>query len=125
MTTEIDGTWLMVRAELDGDLAPDLVVAKSQIEFAAGRYEARFGSETGDRGTFVVGGAPEQGTIELQVLDGPNRGRAIPCIFQRRGDRLRVCYGLDGVAPAAFVTGPGQQRYLVTYRLQSDPTSAP
>lgn len=109
----------MVRAELDGEVAPDLVVAKSEIEFAAGRYEARFGSETGDRGTFAVGGTTELGTIELQVLEGPNRGRAIPCIYQRRGDRLRVCYGLDGVAPAAFATAPGQRRYLVTYRLQA------
>jgi uncharacterized protein (TIGR03067 family) len=120
MTTDIDGTWLMVRAELDGEVAPGLVVAKSRIEFAAGRYEARYGSETGDRGTFVVGVAGDHGTLQLEVIAGPNRGRNIPCIFQRRGDRLRVCFGLDGVAPADFSTAPGQQRYLVTYRLQSD-----
>ena len=117
MTTDIDGTWLMVRAELDGEVAPGLVVAKSRIEFAAGRYEARYGSETGDRGTFALGATGEHGTIELKVLEGPNRGRAIPCIYQRRGDRLRVCYGLDGVVPVDFSTGPGRQRYLVTYRL--------
>ncbi len=109
----------MVRAELDGEVAPDLVVAKSEIEFSAGRYEARFGNETGDRGTFAVGTTTARGTIELQVLEGPNRGRAIPCIYQRRGDRLRVCFGLDGVVPVDFSTGPGRQRYLVTYRLQS------
>ncbi len=120
MTTEIDGIWLMVRAELDGEVAPDLVVAKSQIEFAAGRYEVRFAGEAADRGTFALGATGEHGTIALQVLDGPNRGRAIPCIFQRRGDRLRVCYGLDGVSPEDFSTGQGRQRYLVTYRLQSD-----
>ena len=119
MQTEIEGIWLMVRAELDGEIAPDLVVAKSRIEFAAGRYETRFGHEAGDRGTFVVGGEPEQGTIDLKVVAGPNRGRIIPCIFQRRGDRLRICFGLDGVAPAGFSTAPGQQRYLVTYRLQA------
>ncbi len=109
----------MVRAELAGELAPDLVVAKSRIEFAAGRYETRYGSETGDRGTFVVGGGTEPGTIQLQVEAGPNRGRTLPGIFQRRGDRLRVCFGLDGVAPGDFSTTPGQQRYLVTYRLQA------
>jgi len=119
MQTEIDGIWLMVRAELDGEAAPDLVVAKSAIEFAAGRYEVRFDGEAADRGTFAVGATSEYGTIELQVLEGPNRGRAIPCIFQRRGDRMRVCYGLDGVVPADFSTGQGRQRYLVTYRLQS------
>jgi uncharacterized protein (TIGR03067 family) len=120
MTTEIEGIWLMVRAELDGEIAPDLVVEKSEIEFAAGRYEVRFAGEAADRGTFALGATSEHGTIELQVLEGPNRGRAIPCIYQRRGDRLRVCYGLDGVAPVDFSTGPGRQRYLVTYRLQAD-----
>jgi uncharacterized protein (TIGR03067 family) len=119
MQETIDGIWIMVRAELDGVAAPDLVVARSQIEFAAGRYETRFGHEAGDRGTFVVGGEAEQGTIDLKVVAGPNRGRIIPCIFQRRGDRLRVCFGLDGVVPADFSTAPGQQRYLVTYRLQN------
>lgn len=109
----------MLRAELDGVPAPELVVAKSRIEFAAGRYEVRFGHEVGDRGTFQLGAAGERGTIALQVLEGPNRGRTIPCIFQRRGDRLRICYGLDGVAPVDFSTAPGQQRYLVTYRLQA------
>lgn len=119
MQTAIDGTWLMVRAELDGEIAPDLVVAKSEIEFSAGRYVVRFAGETADVGTFAVGATTEHGTLELQVLEGPNRGRAIPCIFQRRGDRLRVCFGLDGVSPADFSTGEGRQRYLVTYRLQA------
>jgi len=119
MQTAIDGTWLMVRAELDGEVAPDLVVAKSAIAFAAGQYEVRFAGEAADRGTFALGASGEHGTLELHVLEGPNRGRAIPCIYQRRGDRLRVCYGLDGVSPADFSTGQGRQRYLVTYRLQS------
>ena len=110
----------MVRAELDGELAPDLVVEKSAIEFAAGTYAVRFAGEAADRGTFVVSAQTEPGTIELRVLEGPNCGRAIPCIFQRRGDRLRVCFGLDGVAPADFSARQGQQRYLVTYRLQPE-----
>ncbi|MFZ9690252.1 MAG: hypothetical protein ACO3DS_10495 [Phycisphaerales bacterium] len=94
-------------------------MAKSEIAFGAGRYEVRFAGEAADRGTFSLGASGEHGTIEMQVLEGPNRGRAIPCIYQRRGDRLRVCFGLDGVSPADFSTGPGRQRYLVTYRLQS------
>jgi uncharacterized protein (TIGR03067 family) len=118
MLTSIDGTWAMVRAELDGDAAPDLVVSKSEIEFTAGAYVVRFGGEPADRGTFALGITAAHPTLELQVLEGPNTGRAIPAIYQRRGDLLRVCYGLDGVAPADFSTAPGQQRYLVTYRLQ-------
>jgi hypothetical protein len=36
-------------------------------------------------------------------------------LYQLAGDRLRVCYGLDGVTPDAMATRARDQRYLATY----------
>ncbi|MCX6934148.1 MAG: TIGR03067 domain-containing protein, partial [Verrucomicrobia bacterium] len=58
-------------------------------------------------------------TLTLRGTEGPNAGRSIPAIYQVRGDLLRICYGLDGTAPTAFVSPPGSQLYLVTYRRKS------
>lgn len=118
MTSAIDGIWEMVRAELDGEAAPELVVTKTAVELGDGAYIVRFDGEIADRGTFEVGGAADTRTLVLRGVEGPNAGRVIPCIYQRTGDRLRVCYGLSGLAPTAFATGEGQQRFLATYRLK-------
>jgi len=40
----------------------------------------------------------------------------ISAIYQLMGDRLRICYALDGTAPLDFKTAPNSRRYLVTYR---------
>jgi uncharacterized protein (TIGR03067 family) len=119
MSSAIDGIWEMVRAELDGETAPEMFVGKTEIELARGAYVVRFGGVISDRGSFELGDTLESKTIILHGIEGQNAGRIIPCIYQRVGDRLRVCYGLSGVAPTDFSTASGQQRYLATYRLKS------
>lgn len=106
----------MIRAESGGESAPELVVQRTELELRAGEYLVRFDGRTMDRGTFESGAGSDPKTLLLRGLAGPNAGRTIPCIYQLVGDRLRVCYGLDGREPAAFVTRGGEARYLATYR---------
>lgn len=115
----LDGIWEMVRAEFDGETAPDDVVGATTVELAAGRYAVRFGNAIADEGTFELIETDAVRTLVLRGTQGPNAGRTIPGIYQRVGDRLRVCYGFGGAAPTAFSTAAGQQRYLATYRLKS------
>ena len=114
--TPIDGIWELVRAELDGETAPELESMRVELELAHGSYIVRFSGEVADRGTFELGGTIEAKTMLMHGLEGPNAGRTIPCIYQQVGERLRVCYGLGGVEPTEFTTADGQQRYLATYR---------
>lgn len=117
----IDGTWQLIRAELDGEAAPELVVTQTVLALAAGAYEVRFAGEIADRGSFELCETAEANSIILRGTDGPNAGRSIPCIYQLAGGRLRICYGLDGVAPTQFATSTGQQRYLAIYRRDETP----
>jgi uncharacterized protein (TIGR03067 family) len=112
----------MVRAELDGESAPELVTTKSSFELRDGGYIMRFDGEIVDRGTLAFGAAA--GSFLLCATEGNNAGRAIPCIYQVMGERLRVCFGLDETAPTQFATRPESRRYLVTYRLQRDERGA-
>ena len=108
----------MVRAELAGEAAPELVTAKTAVELSDGAYFVRFEDEVMDQGTFEVGGPNESPTLHLRGSSGPNAGRIIPCIYQLAGSRLRICYGLGGVAPTEFTTASGDDRYLAVYRRQ-------
>ncbi len=115
-TSHLDGLWQLVRAEHAGETAPELVIEKTTIELEAGQYRVRFGGKIVDAGSFEVGGVVEDQTIVLRGTSGPNAGKTIPCIYQLRGDRLRVCYGFDGLAPTEYVTDAKNQRYLAVYR---------
>jgi uncharacterized protein (TIGR03067 family) len=112
----LEGTWQMIRAEQAGETAPELVVSQMSVRLAAGAYEVIFGGEVSDRGTYQETAATAWRTLILHGVVGPNAGRSIPCIFQLMGDRLRVCYGLDGVLPVEFATREGDRRYLAVYR---------
>lgn len=106
----------MIRAEHAGEMAPNMVTDHMVLILALGRYEVRYGTEVSDRGTFEVGTSSTQRTLVLTGTEGANATRTIPCIFQQAGDRLRVCFGFDGVLPADFTTSPDSRRYLATYR---------
>lgn len=112
----LDGTWQMLRAEHDGEQAPDMVVQRTTLEFFQGSYRVCFDGEPVDQGEFEVSLSDPAKTLVLRGTSGPNSARTIRCIYQQVGDRLRVCFGLDGIPPTDFTTTGGQKRYLATYR---------
>jgi uncharacterized protein (TIGR03067 family) len=112
----IEGTWLPFKAELSGECAPDLALAKLQLVLRDGAYAVHFGGEETDSGTYTSGASETFLTLTLVSLRGANAGRTIPSIYQLKGALLRICYGLDGIAPTAFASGAGSKCYLVSYR---------
>lgn len=118
----IEGTWQIVEAELAGEEMPALVAQKTEVELSAGTYTVRFAGEVADRGSYALAGAPTAKSITLTGVEGTNAGRTIPAIYQLVGDRLRICYGLDGIAPGAFATRAGAAHFLAVYRRR--PTKA-
>lgn len=108
----LPGKWRPVRAELDGQPAPELALERMEFHLTSTDYAVHFGGEPYDCGTFIH----TETTIHLTAQKGPHAGRVIAAIYQLVGDRLRICYGLDGTAPAEFKTAPNSARYLVTYR---------
>lgn len=116
MESKLEGKWQMVRAEHAGETAPNLVTEHIVLVLAFGDYEVRYGNEISDRGTFAFDATSPQRSLILTGIEGTNAARTIPCLFQLAGDRLRMCFGLDGNLPLDFTTSPGAPRYLATYR---------
>ena len=112
----LHGNWRPVRAELDGQEAPAMALDRMEMVLSEQRYVVRFAGEVHDQGVWCVTAT----TLILTGQHGANDGREIPAIYQLAGDRLRVCYGLDGTVPTEFKTGVNSQRYLVTYRRNSE-----
>jgi uncharacterized protein (TIGR03067 family) len=115
----LEGLWQPLRAELSGESAPPMVLERMTLTLRSGRYTVHFGGEISDQGTFTHAASDPHALITLTGQRGANAGRTIPAIFQLVGDRLRICFGLDGKLPAAFATDATSRLYLVTYRRTS------
>jgi uncharacterized protein (TIGR03067 family) len=111
----LHGIWLPIRAELDGESAPALALDRMVFVLSEQGYQVSFGGEIYDSGTFTH----TEAALSMTARKGPHTGRVIAAIYQLAGDRLRICYALDGTAPLDFKTAPNSRRYLVTYRRQT------
>lgn len=114
--SNLEGTWRLVRAETGGENSPELVALSVELRLSGGEYVVTFAREVADRGTYSLSVAAGVEILTLLGTEGPNAGRTIPCLYQRVGGRLRVCYGLDGRLPTAFSTRDRPETYLATYR---------
>ena len=106
----------MVRAELNGDEAPAIIAQRTVLVLSGAQYKVQFDGITSDQGTFEIEPIRRNQKLNLTGTFGPNKGKSLACIFQHVGERLRICYGLDGITPDDFKTAGCQNRYLVTYR---------
>jgi len=113
------GTWRPLRAELDGELAPKEALDSMQLLFGDGQYRVKFGREVSDQGTFVASQEENFWQLTLTGQKGINAGRVIPAIAQMRGDRIRICFGLQGKRPADFTGALNSGCYLVNYRRET------
>jgi uncharacterized protein (TIGR03067 family) len=115
----IEGLWRPLKAELSGETAPDMVLARMTLTLRAGHYAVHFGDEISDQGAYVLAPGEPFAEITLRGESGTNAGREIPAIFQLVGDRLRICFGLSGIRPTVFAAATDTGFYLVTYRRQT------
>jgi uncharacterized protein (TIGR03067 family) len=112
----LDGTWQVVRAEYQGESVPKIVADATAIEFSLGQYRIKFDGTDVDQGRFEIIRTTTESMLLLHGTAGVHQDRTIRCIFQHAGDRLRLCYGLDGVKPTEFKTTRRDNRYLAVYR---------
>lgn len=110
----------MIRGDLAGKKAPELVIRKTELQLTGGSYVMLFDGDMVERGSYTVRATADPKAITLSAEGGTHGGRIIRAIFQHVHDRLRICFGMDGVEPTAFATQSGDQRYLVTYRRKID-----
>jgi uncharacterized protein (TIGR03067 family) len=120
----LTGTWQVVSAELGGQPMPSDAAAKVELEFTSTHYTVNFGGEATDHGTYELNKAAEPFGIAMTGIKGVNEGRTIPGILQIHGNRLRMCFALEGTkAPNEFRAPAGTMRYLATYRRETGHTS--
>jgi uncharacterized protein (TIGR03067 family) len=111
----LQGNWLLTKAELAGEPLPDKnVTIKLMIK---GNDYTVMVDEKVDKGTVKIDESAKPKTLDITGSDGPNKGKTILAIYELDGDMLKVCYNLDGKnRPTEFKTAAKTQLFLATYK---------
>ena len=113
---DMDGTWKPLSAELAGKPWPQQVLDTMKLILKNDQYTVLIG-ELSDEGTTRRDPDKSPKTMDINGKKGPNEGKTFLCIYELKGDELRVCYDLSGKSrPTEFATKPDTQLFLVTYR---------
>jgi uncharacterized protein (TIGR03067 family) len=115
-TDTIDGTWLPATAELAGKKFPDEIRKTMKLVIKGNKYTVTVGKNP-DKGTIKLDSTAKPKAMDITGTEGPNKGKTILAIYERKGDTLRICYDLSGKSrPKEFKTREGTQLFLVTYK---------
>jgi uncharacterized protein (TIGR03067 family) len=98
----------------------DLVVGELRVKYLvleAGGYSIiDRTNHVVDSGEYLVNDASCPQTMDIVGRDGPNAGRTMLAIYELDGDRLTVCYDLDGEQRPANMQPEDDQLLLsITY----------
>jgi uncharacterized protein (TIGR03067 family) len=112
----LQGSWLPSAAELGGQQFPDDVRKSTKLVVKDDKYTVTVGADV-DEGTVKLNPSAKPKAMDITGTAGPNKGKTILAIYERKGDTLRVCYDLGGKSrPTEFKTKAGTQLFLVTYK---------
>ena len=116
----IQGKWKPVTGELAGKLMPETVLQTISMTLEKGKYEVVADGHP-DKGTYTLDASTKPKGMTVTGTEGPNQAKTFPCIYELKGDTLRICYDLSGAKrPAEFKSLPGTKLYLVTYARKND-----
>lgn len=112
----IQGNWKPVTAELAGQPMAQAVLQTISMKLEQGKYEVIADGHP-DRGTYTLEASTKPKGMTVTGAEGPNQGKVFPCIYELKGDTLRICYDLSGAKrPTEFKSVAGTKLYLVTYQ---------
>ena len=116
----IQGHWKPVAGELSGHPMAETVLQTISMKLEKGKYEV-IADGRPDKGTYTLDASTKPKGMTVTGTEGPNLGKVFPCIYELKGDTLRICYDLSGAKrPAEFKSLTGTKLYMVTYERKKE-----
>ena len=112
------GDWVPVLMQLNGKKQPDKVTKAIRLTITGDKYNTVVGEEK-DEGTLKLDATKTPREMDIIMSIGENKGKILPCIYELKGNELKVCYGLNGTGrPADFDAGKDGEGVimLITYK---------
>lgn len=111
----LDGSWSLVSADVGGQKLPEAVTKTFTLVMKGDEYAVKSGGPD-DTGTVKLDPSKQPKELDVVGVEGPNKGKTFPAIYDLDGDTLKVCYDLGGKKrPAEFKAAPGTKQFMAVY----------
>jgi uncharacterized protein (TIGR03067 family) len=98
----LKGSWTPIEFKLAGKSGVSETVKNFKLTLTETSYSLDTGKGV-DKGTLKVDAGKTPPTMDVTGVEGPNQGKTILAIWKVEGDKLHICYALDGKSrPTAF-----------------------
>jgi uncharacterized protein (TIGR03067 family) len=105
------GTWKFASIEVDGKKVPEEAL-KGALILKGDKWTLKHGDETGS-GTYKVDLSKKPKTIDIEIMEGPQKGETMKGIYKLEGDTYTVCLAFKGKdRPTDFASKPGSGHVL-------------
>src|SRR5258708_3978799 len=114
---KLQGKWSAVSGERDGQKAPDTEIGQIKLEFKDGKMFINIANETKEIATLKVDGSKKPKTVDLDLTEGPDKGKKAQGIYEVDGDNLKLCVAKPGKdRPTEFATKAGSETTLLVLK---------
>lgn len=112
------GDWVAVSMQLNGKKQPQATIKAIRLTITGDLYNTVVGEEK-DEGTLKIDATKTPKEMDITSSQGENKDKVIPCIYELKGNELKVSYAFNGT-PRATDFKPGEDGknviMLITYK---------
>jgi uncharacterized protein (TIGR03067 family) len=113
----MEGEWQMVSGEREGNAFPDEVVKSFKRITKDGETTTETSGTLILKAKFKVDPSKKPKTIDYEITDGPQKGKAMIGIYELKGDDFKACMVMsDEKRPTDFTTKDGDGRTLTVWK---------
>jgi uncharacterized protein (TIGR03067 family) len=113
----MDGEWQMVSGEREGNAFPNEVVKSAKRVTKDGETSTEFNGTLALKAKFKVDLSKNPKSIDYEITDGPQKGKAMIGIYELKGDDFKACMVMsDQKRPTDFTTKEGDGRTLTVWK---------
>ncbi len=119
---KFEGTWLFTRWELAGEALPEESLLDASFSVKGDKYTFQMGMAT-EEGTIKLDPARKPATIDLTITSGPDKGKVQLGIYRIERDAIVLCLTKAGATerPTEFTsTGANRHNLLTIKRAKKD-----
>ncbi len=114
---KFQGTWTFESSESGGTQLPADELKTLIVTFEGDKHTVKKGEEVIQVGTQKIDPSKSPKTIDVTMVEGPNKGKVMLGIYEFDGDRLKVCFDPQGKKrPTEFKSAPGSEYFVNVHK---------
>jgi uncharacterized protein (TIGR03067 family) len=108
------GGWTLSALVVEGKAIPEADLKNAKLTLMGEKYTFTDGAKTSG-GIYKVDPTKKPAQLDIVIMKGADKGKTLLAIYERTGDKLKICLSFKGTRPTAFVSEPKSGTVLETW----------